>query len=307
MKALALNYLNAKGLKGLTEKMALPIGWFSTGKDEAALWLLKETLKAIADGFLPIEIAFVFCNREKGDTQQSDVFLDYVEKVGLPLVAFSSRRFLTELWNKGRSGDELAMKEWRRRFHEEVAKRLDPFLSKVPFSLLAGYMLIVSDEFCEAYTLLNLHPALPGGPKGTWQDVMWELIRQRAEFAGAQIHIVTPELDSGPPVTYCRVPIRTPDMLPLWEAMEQKLRALPLEAIIATEGEREPLFAAIRSRQLAREVPLIHLSLKHFAEGRLTLHGKAVYWEGKPAVGGVDLTGDIEAFLSGRLKRGEGI
>jgi len=286
--------------------MAFPIGWFSTGRDEAALWLLEETLKAISDGFLPIEIAFVFCNREKGDAPQSDAFLDYVAKVGLPLVAFSSRRFLPELWRKGKSGDEEAMKEWRRRYHDEVVKRIEPFLSRVPFSLLAGYMLIISDEFCNAYTLLNLHPALPGGPKGAWQDVMWELIRQRADFAGAQIHIVTPELDSGPPVTYCRVPIRTPDMMPLWEAMERKLKSQPLEEIIRAEGEGEPLFAEIRSRQLAREVPLIHLTLKHFAEGKLSLRGRTVFWEGNPSASGVDLTEDVEALLAERLKRGEG-
>jgi hypothetical protein len=94
--------------------MALPIGWFSTGRDEAALWLLDETLKAISKGFLPIEIAFVFCNREEGDAPQSDAFLAYVKKVGLKLIAFSSRRFLPELWKRGKSGDEEALREWRR-------------------------------------------------------------------------------------------------------------------------------------------------------------------------------------------------
>ncbi|MGQ9463597.1 MAG: phosphoribosylglycinamide formyltransferase [Candidatus Fervidibacter sp.] len=283
--------------------MALPIGWFSTGRDEAALWLLDETLKAISSGFLPIEIAFVFCNREEGDSPQSDAFLAYVRKVGLTLIAFSSRRFLPELWRKGKSGDKKAMREWRRLYHDEVAKRLGPHRASVPFYLLAGYMLIISDEFCNAYTLLNLHPALPGGPKGSWQDVMWELIRREAEFAGAQIHIVTPELDSGPPVTYCRVSIRTPDMMPLWEAMEQKLQIQSLEDIIRSEGEKEPLFAEIRKRQLAREVPLIHLTLKRFAEGKLSLRDKMVFWEGELAPGGVDLTEDVEAFLAER--RGE--
>jgi phosphoribosylglycinamide formyltransferase-1 len=127
---------------------------------------------------------------------------------------------------------------------------------------------------------------------------MWELIRQRAEFAGAQIHIVTPELDSGPPVTYCRVPIRTPDMMPLWDALERKLQSQTLEAIIAAEGESEPLFAEIRSRQLAREVPLIHLTLKRFAEGKLSIRDKMTFWDGKPAPGGVDLTEDVEALLA---------
>lgn len=277
--------------------MALPIGWFSTGRDEAAIWLLRETLNAIQKGFLPIEIAFVFCSREEGDAPESDAFLAFVRQQGLPLVAFSSRRFLPELWRRGKAGDERALREWRHQYHETVAQLLGPHLERVPFSLLAGYMLIVSDEFCERYTLLNLHPALPGGPKGSWQEVIWQLIRQRASEAGAQIHIVTPELDSGPPVSFVRIPIQTPDLQPLWEALDEKLRVQPLEAIIAREGEREPLFAEIRRRELAREVPLIHLTLKKLAEGEIFLQNKTVLWHGTPMSNGVDLTDEVEAML----------
>lgn len=277
--------------------MALPIGWFSTGRDEAAIWLLQETLNAVRKGFLPIDIAFVFCSREEGDAPESDAFLAFVRRQGLPLVAFSSRRFLPDLWRRGKAGDEGALKEWRHRYHEAVAQLLRPHLERVPFSLLAGYMLIVSDAFCERYTLLNLHPALPNGPKGTWQEVIWQLIRQRANEAGAQIHIVTPELDSGPPVSFVRIPIRTPDLRPLWEALDEKLRAQPLEAIIAREGESEPLFAEIRRRELARELPLIHLTLKKLAEGDITLQGKTVLRHGTPMPNGVDLTDEVEAML----------
>ncbi len=264
------------------------------------MWLLQETLNAIRTGFLPIDIAFVFCNREEGDAPASDAFIAFVRQVGLPLITFSSRRFLTDLWQRGKGGDEAALREWRRRYHEAVAERLAPYLSQVPFSLLAGYMLIISDEFCNAYTLLNLHPALPGGPKGSWQEVMWQLIRERAACAGAQIHIVTPELDAGPPVTFCCVAIQTPDMMPLWEAMERKRQTMSLEAIIAAEGEREPLFAEIRRRQLAREVPLIHLTLKKLAEGEIVLQDKIVLWQDQPMPGGVDLTEAVEAFLQGQ-------
>jgi phosphoribosylglycinamide formyltransferase-1 len=282
--------------------MALPIGWFSTGRDEAAIWLLQETLNAVREGFLPIDIAFVFCSREEGDAPESDAFLAFVRRQGLPLVAFSSRRFLPDLWRRGKAGDEGALKEWRHRYHEAVAQLLRLHLERVPFSLLAGYMLIVSDEFCERYTLLNLHPALPNGPKGTWQEVIWQLIRQRANEAGAQIHIVTPELDSGPPVSFVRIPIQTPDLRPLWEALDEKLRAQPLEAIIAREGESEPLFAEIRRRELAREVPLIHLTLKKLAEGDITLQGKTVLRHGTPMPNGVDLTDEVEAMLGKERK-----
>jgi phosphoribosylglycinamide formyltransferase-1 len=282
--------------------MALPIGWFSTGRDEAAIWLLQETLNAVRKGFLPIDIAFVFCSREEGDAPESDTFLAFVRRQGLPLVAFSSRRFLPDLWRRGKAGDEGALKEWRHRYHEAVAQLLRPHLERVPFSLLAGYMLIVSDEFCERYALLNLHPALPNGPKGTWQEVIWQLIRQRANEAGAQIHIVTPELDSGPPVSFVRIPIQTPDLQPLWEALDEKLRAQPLEAIITREGESEPLFAEIRRRELAREVPLIHLTLKKLAEGDITLQGKTVLRHGTTMPNGVDLTDEVEAMLGKERK-----
>lgn len=277
--------------------MALPIGWFSTGRDEAAKWLLETTLKAIADGFLPIEIAFVFCNREEGDAKESDSFLSFVRQVKLPLIAFSSRRFLPQLWRQGKGGDETALRRWRCLYHDEVAKRLQPYLKFVPFSLLAGYMLIISDEFCEAHVMLNLHPALPGGPKGSWQEVIWQLIAQRAEEGGAQIHIVTPQLDSGPPVSFCRVPLCTPDLLPLWDALDAKRRSSSLDAIMRREGESEPLFAEIRRRELAREVPLIHLTLKKLAEGEIALKGKTVLWHGEPCPSGVDLTDEVEAML----------
>ena len=83
--------------------------------------------------------------------------------------------------------------------------------------------------------------------------------------------------------------------------MEAKLRSKSLEQIITEEGEGEPLFAEIRRRQLALEVPLIHLTLKSLAEGRLRLRDKMVYWENELKIDGVDLTEDVEMFLSGRI------
>jgi len=70
--------------------------------------------------------------------------------------------------------------------------------------VLAGYMLIVGPEMCTRFNMINLHPAAPGGPTGTWQDVIWQLIKQRARETGVMMHLVTPELDRGPVVSYCR-------------------------------------------------------------------------------------------------------
>ena len=35
--------------------------------------------------------------------------------------------------------------------------------------VLAGYMLILGGAMCRQFHFLNLHPALPDGPIGTWQ------------------------------------------------------------------------------------------------------------------------------------------
>ena len=72
--------------------------------------------------------------------------------------------------------------------------------------VLAGYMLILSEEMHHRFPFLNLHPALPDGPIGTWQEVTWELIDRRATRTGAMIHLATEALDRGPVVSYCTVP-----------------------------------------------------------------------------------------------------
>ena len=61
--------------------------------------------------------------------------------------------------------------------------------------VLAGYMLIVSREICQRYAMINHHPAAPGGPKGTWQEVIWELISRGVDTTGVMIHVVTELLD----------------------------------------------------------------------------------------------------------------
>ena len=63
---------------------------------------------------------------------------------------------------------------------------------------MAGYMLISSPAFCRRYAILNLHPALPGDPTGTWQQVIWQLLEDDAAETGAMMHLATAQLDRGP-------------------------------------------------------------------------------------------------------------
>lgn len=278
----------------------LRIGWFSTGRDEAARELLITALNSIRSGELNLEIAFVFCNRELGESEQSDAFIELVKREGLTLLTFSSAKFEPQLRRRGLSGDEEALRKWRWMYDERVYELIEPF--KAELSFLAGYMLILSDWMCERHTMLNLHPAVPGGPKGAWQDVIWQLIYERAEVAGAQIHIVTPQLDEGPPVSFCKFSLRTGKFLPLWNRLEEELRCISLEELRSAYGESYPLFVEIRRHELAREMPLIVLTLKMLAEGVIEICGREVFVNGVKCESGLDLSEQIDAMVEELLK-----
>ena len=145
--------------------------------------------------------------------------------------------------------------------------------------VMAGYMLIASPAMCRRFAILNLHPALPQGPTGTWQQVIWRLLDERAAETGAMIHLATAELDRGPVVSYFRLPIRGDDWDPLWEQFEEKRRTMSVAQIAAAEGEDEPLFAEIRRRGEVREIPLLYQTLRQFAEGQLNTATGAVFAE----------------------------
>lgn len=250
------------------------IGWFSSGRDEAARSLLKVVYDNIREGKLPnLEISFIFSNRVKGENKESDSFLSLAEELGIHPVSFSSRGFKPEMRKKGfeakDAGDVELIEDWRNLYHKEVAKRIDEF--DVDFITLAGYMLIIGKDLCQKYPMINLHPARPGGPKGTWQEVIWELIRQRAKATGVMMHLVTPELDAGPPLTYVTFSIRGGKFNPLWENMEKKLGRKTLEEIKKEEKEKELLFKEIRKEGVRRELPLIVHTLKAISEEKIRI------------------------------------
>jgi phosphoribosylglycinamide formyltransferase 1 len=158
-------------------------------------------------------------------------------------------------------------------------------------------MLIISHRLCRAFLCLNLHPAVPGGPRGTWQEVMWQLMAGGIKEAGGMMHLATPELDAGPPVAYFRFPLAGPEFEPLWAQFALKLEEHSLAEIKAGEGEAEPLFARIRNDELRREFPLILLTLKNLADGRFILSRAGVHTGGHLLPQGLDLSSQVEEFL----------
>jgi phosphoribosylglycinamide formyltransferase-1 len=267
------------------------VGWFSTGRDRAARDLLEVVHGAIARGDIRAEIAFVFGNREPGESRESDRFFKLVTGYSIPLICFSYPKFKTA---RSAITPEQAgsLAPWRLDYDREVMKRLEGF--QADLCVLAGYMLIVGAEMCQRYDMINLHPAAPGGPAGTWQEVIWRLIEDRAEQTGVMMHLVTPELDRGPVATYCTFPIRGGPFDRYWREIEEYSAA----RIKERDGEKNRLFQLIRRQGLAREFPLIVATIKAFSEGkvRVTRDRKVVDAEGRP-IGGYDLTDEINELL----------
>jgi phosphoribosylglycinamide formyltransferase-1 len=163
---------------------------------------------------------------------------------------------------------------------------------------MAGYMLVVSPAMCRRYALLNLHPALPGGPTGTWQEVIWQLLDEEAAETGAMVHLATAQLDRGPVVSSFRFPIRGSDWTPLWSQWREKRKTMGVAEIAAAEGETEPLFAEVRRRGEVREIPLLYQTLCQFAQGKLNTAGGAVFAESTRLP--LDLTETVEAEVATR-------
>ena len=256
----------------------LRLGWFSTGRGEGSLGLLATALDAIDAGRLDARIEFVFCNRERGQESGSDRFMDFVESRGIPLAAFSSRRFRRERNNK----------PWeflREAFDQAAAGILVDYRPDAVVS--AGYMLI-APFLCKVYRMINVHPALPDGPTGMWQQVIWELIGQRADQSGAMVHLVTEEVDGGPVLSYCSYPIRGPEFDPHRVGIEEQ----SLGGLKYGPGEDLPLFRKIREAGLVRERALLVETLRSMAEGKVDL-GVAASGRHTP----LNLTTAVEAAL----------
>ncbi len=262
----------------------LRIGWFSTGRDEAARQLLQTVQESIQAGEIKGKINFVFSNREPGEARESDLFFDLVHSYNIPLVCFSHRDFRSRLLRSARNdkmgaGSDISSKQgresWRLKYDTEVAKRIENFAPDI--CVLAGYMLIIGEELCHKYNMTNLHPAPPSGPTGTWQEVMWTLIENNADKAGAMMHLVTPELDRGPAVSYCLFPIKGEPFDLYWQ-----------------KNDKDRLFDVIRQHELVRELPLIVYTLKALSQGKIKIRDGKIFDAQGDSIGGCDLSERID-------------
>lgn len=260
------------------------IGLFTSAWDRVA-W---ELVEKVSQNF---KIAFVFVARKEGETHFGDLMIHNVRAAELPLITFSSLKFKPDLRKNNKE-------VWRCEHDREIMKLLPP----TDLIVLLGYMWWFSEEMCREKTAINLHPALPTGPKGNYREVIWQLIRDRDSETGVMMHLVTPELDRGPAIAFCRFSIRGDGFDPLWQEMERRLKTESLEEIAEKEGENNPLFAAIRQKGVAREFLMVIWATKILAEGRIKVeNGKVIDAEGQVLADGYDLTQEIDTAIKEKI------
>jgi phosphoribosylglycinamide formyltransferase-1 len=229
--------------------------------DADALELVRRIQRAMDGGQIPgAEIAGLFCNRRRGEDGETDEFLDWCVERHLPAICVSSR----ELRRERPAG-------WREEMGREARSQLAGLGADL--HLLVGYMLWLDDETCARLPLLNLHPALPGGPVGTWQEVIRQLMAEGATRTGATMQLIRPGVenrDQGTPVTFFQFPIA-----------------------------KGMSFDQIRQQGFVREPFLLVETLRALAEGEIRIEGQRIIGpSGDLLSGGYDLTTTVNELLT---------
>ncbi|MGB6063772.1 MAG: formyltransferase family protein [Desulfomonilaceae bacterium] len=285
--------------------MTLRIGWFSTGRDPAARNLLQTVHVDLLANGIPAKIEWIFCHRDTGDGpgneeyRQRELFFDLAASLNIPVATLSHVRFKPEMRKKGieesRSAAEASplLHEWRNLYGIEVMKTIN-LLPPVDLVVMAGYMLLIGEPELQGLVMVNIHPALPWGPRGTWQEVIHQLIAEQAKEQGIMVHLVTKELDRGPVISYCRFPIRGDEWDHLWEHWKTDIN--PDSTREARESH--PLFRKIRAEGEKRELPLLRSAIRELAFGKIVVRESQILADGFPEREGVDLTGTIEDIIA---------
>ena len=272
--------------------------------------------RAIVEGSLNGTIECVFCTRERGEAEGSDEFLDQAEGFGLRTTSLSYRSF-----KKRYSTDS----SWRRYYDEAILALINRF--RVDALVFAGLLLVVGNDIVEEIPSLNLHPAAPNGPVGTWSEVIGTLIRENATESGVSVQLATPELDKGPVIAFSRFPVQGPDYMSLRQAsidrwarfFAQTKESVPQDSGASSEKtlldsfwlgflsglkgkldlESDPLVAKIRQEGLRREALTLVAALRQIADGNVILaDGEVRSADGSPLSGGLDITDEIEGLLA---------
>ena len=94
-------------------------------------------------------------------------------------------------------------------FEAAIAKQIDAY--QPDLIILAGFMKILSAEFVTHFfpRIINIHPSLL--PKFKGLNTHQRALDQGEKEHGATVHVVTPDLDSGPIIAQSRVEVKDDD------------------------------------------------------------------------------------------------
>ena len=97
----------------------------------------------------------------------------------------------------------------RQAFEDHLILALED--AKVDMICLAGFMRILSPDFCRRYLgkIINIHPSLLPNYKGL--NTHQRALDDGAKHHGCSVHIVTPTLDDGPIIAQHKVEIKAAD------------------------------------------------------------------------------------------------
>jgi phosphoribosylglycinamide formyltransferase-1 len=141
--------------------------------------------KNIDSGKLAAEIAVVISNREEARG------VEIARERALPAIVLPSKGVPRE--------------EYDRRLVAELQDR------SVELVCLAGFMRLLTAEFCRAFPLraLNIHPSLLPAFPGL--DAQKQALEYGAKVSGCTVHFVDEYLDSGPIILQAAVPVLDED------------------------------------------------------------------------------------------------
>jgi len=137
------------------------------------------------------------------------------------------------------------------------------------YIVLAGYMRILSDAFVARWDsrILNIHPSLL--PKYKGLNPHGRAIEAGDNFAGASVHLVTPELDAGEVLAQAKVAIAPGDTAESLQARvklaEHQLYPRAVGDYVARSNDPDYLYAKIR--ELALALPETHSRESHGSPG----------------------------------------
>ncbi len=174
--------------------------------------------KRFQAGDLPGELALLFCNHPKAPVMAR------AKRLGVPAVAFTVKSC------GGKEAYEKKLLGVQQKY-------------QIDFIALAGYLRVVGPTILNHYDhrIINLHPAwLPEYPG---LHSIERAFNDHRSQTGVTVHYIDANLDSGPIIAQCHVPIRNDDTEETLEARvhatEHQLYPLALKEALLALNEKE--------------------------------------------------------------------